>query len=66
MAPLVNVLSLHVPLLPTTRNMITLPLLKTIGRTAILTNVAHGGVVNEEDLRTALRENVIAFAGWTP
>ncbi|KAF3067417.1 D-3-phosphoglycerate dehydrogenase [Daldinia childiae] len=63
MAPLVDVLSLHVPLLPTTRNLITLPLLKTMKRTAILINVARGSVVNEEDLWIALRENIIASAG---
>ena len=43
--------------------MITLPLLQTMKPTAILVNVARGGVVHEEDLWTALREGVIASAG---
>lgn len=60
---MVDVLSLHVPLLPTTKNLITLPLLKTMKPTATLINVARGGVVNEEDLWQALREGIIASAG---
>ncbi|KAI1084312.1 D-3-phosphoglycerate dehydrogenase [Whalleya microplaca] len=63
MAPLVDVLSIHVPLLPTTENLITLQILKTMKPTSILINVARGGVVNEEGLWTALREGIIASAG---
>lgn len=61
--PIVDVLSLHVPLLPTTKDMINLPLLKTMKPTAILINCSRGGVVNEEDLWTALRKGIIASAG---
>ncbi|GAD95690.1 hypothetical protein CNBA0210 [Paecilomyces variotii No. 5] len=63
LVPLVDVLSLHVPLLPTTRNMINMSLLKTMKPTSILINCARGGVVNEEDLWRALREGIIASAG---
>jgi len=63
MLPLVDVLSLHVPLLPTTKNMITLSLMRTMKRTAILINCARGGVVNEDDLWKALREGIIGSAG---
>ncbi len=63
MAPLVDVMSLHVPLLPATRNMITLAVLEKMKPTAILINVARGGVVKEDDLWQALREGVIASAG---
>ncbi|KAH8895578.1 hypothetical protein GQ53DRAFT_839156 [Thozetella sp. PMI_491] len=61
--PVVDVLSLHVPLLETTKDLITLPLLRQMKSTAILINCARGGVVNEEDLWTALRERIIASAG---
>ena len=63
MLPLVDVLSLHVPLLPTTKDMITLPLLQTMKPTAILINCSRGGVVNESDLWRALQEGIIASAG---
>ncbi|KAI1392696.1 D-3-phosphoglycerate dehydrogenase [Hypoxylon trugodes] len=63
LAPRVDVLSLHVPLLPTTKDLITLPIMKSMKPTAILINVARGGVVNEEDLWSALRGGVIASAG---
>lgn len=63
LAPRVDVLSLHVPLLPTTKNLITLPILKSMKPTAILINVARGGVVDEEALWVALRKGMIASAG---
>ncbi|KAI1618772.1 hypothetical protein EDD37DRAFT_623674 [Exophiala viscosa] len=63
MAPLVDVMSLHVPLLPSTRDMITFSLLQKMKSTAILINVARGGVVKEEDLWRALKLGVIASAG---
>lgn len=63
MLPSVDVLSLHVPLLPTTKNLITLPLLKKMKPTAILINVARGGAVHEQGLWQALREGIIASAG---
>ncbi|KAH8696615.1 hypothetical protein BGW36DRAFT_298629 [Talaromyces proteolyticus] len=63
MLPVVDVLSLHVPLLPTTTGMIQLQQLKAMKPTAILINCARGGVVNEEALWRALRENIIASAG---
>lgn len=63
MLPLVDVLSLHVPLLPETKKMIQLSHLKTMKPTAILVNCARGGVVDEESLWKALREGIIASAG---
>ena len=63
MLPLVDVLSLHVPLLASTTNLLTLDKLKTMRRTAILINTARGGIINEDDLFTALSEGIIAAAG---
>lgn len=63
MLPHVDVLSLHVPLLPATTNMITLSHLKAMKPTSILINCSRGGVVNEEDLWAALKGGIIASAG---
>jgi phosphoglycerate dehydrogenase-like enzyme len=54
--------TLHVPLTNETRGMIDAAALATMKRTAILINVARGGVVKEADLAQALRDGVIAAA----
>lgn len=56
-------LSLHCPLSDKTRNLIDLEALKKMKKSAILLNVARGPVVKDEDLYTALTENIIAGAG---
>ena len=57
-------MTIHTPLLPETRNMISMPQFKMMKPSAILVNVARGGIVNEDDLYTALKENVIAGAAF--
>ena len=59
-----DVLSLHVPLTPATRNMIGLEQLRRMKRTAILINTARGGLVDEHALVQALDEGLIAGAGF--
>lgn len=51
------------PLTEQTRNLITLEKLKLMKPTAVLINAARGGIVNEQDLYTALKENIIWAAG---
>ena len=58
-----DVVCLHCPLTPQTANMIDYAALASMRRTAILINVARGGVVVEADLVRALREGVIHAAG---
>jgi len=58
-----DVVSLHCPLTPETKNLVSWPLLQTMKPSAILINTARGGLINEADLARALRENVIAWAG---
>jgi glycerate dehydrogenase len=58
-----DVLSLHCPLLPTTRNMIGIEELRKMKRSALLINTARGGLVDEAALVQALDENLIAGAG---
>lgn len=56
MLPHVDVLTLHLPLTPKTRGFIGAPQLRKMKKNAILINAARGGIVNEEDLITALSE----------
>ena len=56
-------LSLHVPLNDKTRNLINYANLKHMKKTAIVINTARGGIVNEEDLNKAVKDNLIFGAG---
>lgn len=58
-----DVLSIHVPLTPETRNMISYRELSLMKPTAIVINAARGGIVNEKDLCKALDDNLIWGAG---
>ncbi len=55
--------SLHVPLNEKTKNLIDYSKLKNMKRDAIIINTARGGIINENDLDKALRENIIFGAG---
>ena len=57
-----DVISLHCPLTPETQNMIDATALSRMKRSAILVNVARGGVVVEADLAAALRGRTIRGA----
>ena len=55
--------SLHVPLMPSTRHLIDAAALQKMKRTAVLINTSRGPVVDEAALALALRDGVIAAAG---
>ena len=57
-------MTIHTPLLPETRNMISLPQFKSMKPNVRIANVARGGIVNEDDLYTALKEKIIAGAAF--
>lgn len=57
-----DLISLHVPLTKDTNNMITTAELEMMKPTAMLINTSRGGIVNEDDLYSALSEKVIAQA----
>jgi glycerate dehydrogenase len=59
-----DVLTLHCPLLPATRNIIGEAQLRAMKRSAILINTARGGLVDEQALVRALQERWIAGAGF--
>jgi phosphoglycerate dehydrogenase-like enzyme len=57
-----DVISLHCPLTPETADLIDAAAFRAMKKTAVLINVARGGVVNEADLVAALRAREIAGA----
>ena len=57
-----DVVSLHCPLTPATSGMIDRAALTAMKRTAVLVNVARGGVVVEDDLVWALQNRIIHAA----
>lgn len=59
-----DVISLHCPLTPGTRNLIGLEQFRKMKRNALLINTARGGLVDEAALITALDEGLIAGAGF--
>ena len=58
-----DIVSIHVPLLPSTKHLITRREIKKMKPTAILINTARGPIIDEDDLCVALRENWISGAG---
>ena len=58
-----DIVTIHVPLLPETKNLIRMEQLKKMKRSSLLINCARGGIVNEGDLVLALKEKLIAGAG---
>ncbi len=59
-----DVITLHVPLTPETKNMIGAKQFKMMKPTAILINTARGGLVDEAALAEALQNGTIAGAGF--
>lgn len=57
-----DVLTVHVPLNDSTKNLISLNELELLGPTGILVNVARGSIVNQDDLTFALNNNLIRWA----
>ena len=57
-----DILTIHAPLSENTKDLITLNELKMMKPGAVLINVARGGIVNENDLYTALSQNIIRAA----
>jgi glyoxylate reductase len=58
-----DIITLHVPLLDSTRHLINETRLKMMKKTAFLINTARGAVVDEMSLVKALQEGTIAGAG---
>ena len=57
-----DVLTLHVPLTDSTRNLINLEKMKKMKKSAVILNLARGPVINQEDLYFALKNKIIKSA----
>lgn len=57
-----DVISFHVPLNDSTRNMLNKKHFQIMRKNAIVINTSRGGIVNEEDLKNALINNMIYAA----
>ena len=57
-----DIISVNIPLKSDTQNYITIKELEMMQAHTILINTARGGIVNEDDLYTALKTNIIAGA----
>ena len=60
---LCDIVSLHCPLTPTTKNLVNAERLKLMKPTAIIINTSRGPVVNAHDLAEALNNGQIMAAG---
>ncbi|SNS70774.1 D-3-phosphoglycerate dehydrogenase [Anaerovirgula multivorans] len=58
-----DIISVHVPLIESTRNLINKEKIELMKPTAIIINTARGGIINEGDLIEALKNNRILGAG---
>ena len=59
-----DVITLHSPLMPSTRNMISTDEFAMMARRPLLINTARGGLVDEIALERALRERQVSGAGF--
>lgn len=59
-----DIITLHSPLTPETRNMIAMPEFLAMKRKPLLVNTARGGLVDEADLVRALDQGLISGAGF--
>ncbi|MGE5714130.1 MAG: D-2-hydroxyacid dehydrogenase [Betaproteobacteria bacterium] len=59
-----DIITLHSPLTPATRNMIAMPEFRAMKRRPIIVNTARGGLVDEADLVRALDEGLISGVGF--
>lgn len=57
-----DIVSLHVPLLPSTHHLINKEALSTMKKSAFLVNTSRGAVIDEKELVNALKNNVIKGA----
>ena len=64
MLPLVDILSLHLPLTPESRNLIDAARLALMKPTAVVVNTSRGGIVNEAALYQAISSGKLFGAGF--
>jgi D-3-phosphoglycerate dehydrogenase len=57
-----DIISIHTPLTSETQNMFTIKEFNQMKKSAFIINTARGGIINELDLKIALKEKIIAGA----
>lgn len=57
-----DIVTIHTPFDTTTHNMVNLEVLKIMKESAFIINSARGGIINEDDLKYALQNGLIAGA----
>lgn len=57
-----DIVSIHTPLTSETRNMFTIKEFNQMKKSTFIINTARGGIINELDLKIALKEKIIAGA----
>jgi len=57
-----DVVTIHTPHSENTDNLVDLNVFKSMKKTAFIINTARGGIINEQDLKYALQNNIIAGA----
>ena len=57
-----DIITMHLPLLKETKNLIDNKFLSLMKKDALLINASRGGIINEEDLAKSLKENQIKGA----
>lgn len=62
MVKVADAVSIHVPLVDDTRDLFDLKMIEQMKADAVLINLARGGIVNEADVASALRDKKIAGA----
>ncbi|KAH7324539.1 D-isomer specific 2-hydroxyacid dehydrogenase [Stachybotrys elegans] len=58
-----DIITVHMPLTPETRDMISYEQMKAMKPSTILINAARGGIINEQDLECAISQKLILGAG---
>ena len=59
-----DIVTIHVPLIPSTKNLFDREMIAQMKDGAILINCARGGIVNEKDLAEALKSGKLSGAGF--
>ncbi len=57
-----DIVTIHTPYNATTDNLVNITALKNMKSSAFIINTARGGIINEKDLKYALKNNIIAGA----
>ena len=58
-----DIITLHVPLNDSTKDLFNMKRISKMKKNAKIINVARGGIINEQDLASALNDGIIAGAG---